>query len=588
MTVEIGLVLFLLGAAVFLFATEWLPVDVVTLLLLGALILTGLLTPPEAFSGFASDIVIILCSVFVLSRALTKTGAFAMLTKLILRLGGRGYRNLLAAIMSFTAGASAFMNNTTATASFLPSVLTAGRVLGWSPSKLLIPMAFASMLGGTVTLIGTSTNVAVSGYLEREGLEPFSLFEFSPIGLLLVVTGILYMSILGHRLLPSRESETYGEQYHIKEFLFEVLLKPSSPFLGSSIEETLLAERGVTVLEVMRGAEKLFAQAGLRLQAGDVLIVKGGRESLLEVQETDGFKIQTEGEVADQDLVSEEIKMVEAVVPPQSTLAGKSLRELDFRQRFGMTALAIYRSGHVLAEPVNELPLHFGDVLLLQGPRDRLASLRQASDLWILQESSYLPGRRRKGVFLLIFFVAAVVLAATRLLDLPVAFLLAALSAVLTRCVSMEEAYQLIEWRLIVLIAGMTAFGLAMESTGTAQFLAATLLEWMQPWGVSFVLAGLAALTMALTQPMSNAAAALVMLPVALATAEQLAVDQRSVAVLIALAASVSFITPFEPSCLLVYGAGKYRFVDFIRAGLPLTILLLVILVLVVPLFWPL
>ncbi|HSS83329.1 MAG TPA: SLC13 family permease [Reyranella sp.] len=282
------------------------------------------------------------------------------------------------------------------------------------------------------------------------------------------------------------------------------------------------------------------------------------------------------------------LRIVEALLMPQSVLVGRTIEELDFRRRFGVSVIAIYRRGHTLATRIGGLPLRAGDVLLLQGSPESFQFLADNADLWVLEEIEHQPARRRKGFLVVGIFLVAVVASSLNWVPLPIAFLLAALGVVGTRLVTMEEAYNLIDWRLLILIAGMTSFGLAMQKTGAAVWLADVIVHWAAPFGTGFILAAFAVLTILLTQPMSNAAAALVVLPVAVATAHRLGLDPRAFAILITLSASLSFITPFEPSCLIVYGPGKYRFRDFMVCGLPLTVLVLAILLVMVPMLWPL
>jgi di/tricarboxylate transporter len=588
MTFPIFLVLALLAAAVVVFSFEWLPVDVTTLLLLVVLVLSGTLTFAEAFAGFASEIIIILASIFVLTGALMKTGVVDALGGLIHRVAGGRRRRILVCVMAVTSTVSAFINNTTTTAVALPAVLGVCRRSKVSPSQVLIPLAFASILGGTCTLIGTSTNVAASGYLLETGLAPFTLFEFLPVGLLMAAAGTGFLFLFAHRLLPDHREGSYTEEYEIKEYLSEIVVPPGSPLAGKAIRDAGLAALDLTVLSILRGGVRLYPDPDRRLAEGDLLIVQASREGLLKVKETAGVEIRPDLKLGDQDLIGDALKIVEAILMPQSALIGRTIKELDFRVRFGVTVLAIYRRGHALARKLTELPLEVGDVLLLQGRAESFKAIASGRDLWVLQETEHVPARRRKGLYVAGLFVAAIAAAGLDLIPLPIAFLAAALGVLLLRLITPEEAYGAVDWRLLVLIAGMTAFGGAMQKTGAAEYLAGLVVDLAAPLGIYVVMAGFVLLTMLLTQPMSNAAAALVVLPVALSAAARLDVDPRSFAVLVTLAASLSFITPFEPSCLLVYGPGRYRFADFVRAGAPLTLIALVLLLLLVPVFWPL
>ncbi len=583
-TLPIFLVLFLLVTVVIVFSKEWVPVDVATLLLLCVLVLLGILDIEEAFSGFSNDIIIILGSIFVLSGALMKGGVMDRLGAVISRVAGGSRTKVLLCVMPVTTFISSFMNNTTTTAVLMPAVLGVCKRSKVSPGKVLIPLAYASMLGGTCTLIGTSTNVAGSGYVKAAGLEPFSMFEFLPVGAAVAVAGILFITFVGHRLLPQTREADYSEAA-MREYLSEVVVTPGSPLAGQELRGAPLAQMGLQVRAVLRGNRRLEAEPHVRLEEGDVLLVQASREGLLQVKDTAGIEIRPDLKMG---LTSETRTIAEALLMPQSAFIGRSIRELDFRRRFGLTVLAIYRQGHTLATRIGGLPLRAGDVLLLQGRPERFRALADNADLWILEEMEHQPDRRRKGLWAIGIFLVAVVASSFGWVPLPIAFLLAALAVIGTRLITMEEAYNLIDWRLLILIAGMTAFGVAMQKTGAASYLAGLIVAWFSPLGTVAVMLAFIVLTMLLTQPMSNAAAALVVLPVAMSTAQKLGLDPRTFAVLVTLSASLSFITPFEPSCLIVYGPGKYRFRDFVVAGTPLTAMVVILILLLVPLIWPL
>ena len=445
MTFEILILFLLLAAALCVFLLEWLSVDVVTLLLLVALVLFGILTPEEVFSGFANEIIIILCSVFVLSAALVKTGVMNWLGHAIHALVGGNEFRILVSVMLLSAGLSAFLSNTTAVALLLPVVLGLSRESRVSPGRILIPLAFASMLGGTCTLIGTSTNLAASGMILKMGLEPFSLFEFVQIGLVLVVVGTLYMAFLGHRLLPRTAPATLTEEYKIKEYLTEVIVPEGSTLAGRSLEEAPLLDRGVTVLSIQRGERRIYPGPQRRLREGDRLIVQATREGLLYVQETPDLVIQADGPLNDTDLVTDSIQLVEAIIMPRSTLIGHTIRKSRFRQRYGVSVLALYRKGVSLAEGLANLRFKVGDVVLLQGPADRLAPLQEARDLWILEESEHALFGKRRGSYALGALGLAVLLGGLQVIPLSIAFLFGALAVILLKCITVEEVYGFIE-----------------------------------------------------------------------------------------------------------------------------------------------
>jgi len=587
MTVEIFMVLALLVAVVVCFALEKVPVDVTTLLLLCALVLLRLLSFRDAFSGFASEIVVVLASRFVRSGALARSGAMDAFAALVHRLAGGSRTRILLCLMPATALVAAFLHNTTTTAVFLPAVLGLCRRSRIAPGQILMPFAFASMMGGTCTLLASSTTIAASGYLRSMGLPPIGLFEFLPVGLAIVATGVLFTVFVGARLLPKTGEASLTDEYGIREYLTEVVVTDGSPLAGRQIQDLRLGAMGLTVLAVHRGPETLHPGPETVLAAGDQLIVKTRREGLVEVRRTRGLEIVPDLHLSDRDLAGGVLRIVEAIVMPQSILLGRTLRDADFRRRFGLTVIAIHRRGHALPSRIGSLALRVGDVLLLQGREESFAALA-GTDLWVLDETAQRPVHPRQRLVAVGLFVLAVIAAALGVVPLGIAFLLAALTAVVLKLITAEEAYKAIHWRLIVLIAGMTSFGTVMQTSGTAAYLANRIVAAGSPFGLPAIMLGFAVLTMLLPQPMSNAAAALVVLPVALSAAARLHVPPRTFGILVTLAASISYITPFEPSCLLVYGPGKYRFRDFLIAGAPLALLLLAVLMALLPFFWPL
>ncbi len=588
----IAFVLGLLVLAIIFFARETLPVDIVTLLVLLALIVTRILTPQEAFSGFGNEVIIILGSVFIISGALRESGVVDWLGEKIGGFTRGGEGSQLAVLMGSVAGFSAFMNNTTVTALLLAPVSGMAKKRGVSPSKFLMPLAFASILGGTCTLIGTSTNVAVRGFLAGAGLPPLGFFELTPVGLVIVAAGILYMILIGRHQLPDLPPErSLSEDYGLREYLSEIVIRDDSPLAGQSLRESDLGKLGFRVLQLHREGRSLPTRPSLKLAAGDVLVVNGPVQSLIKVRETEGIDIRPDVKFGDKELSADEREIIEVIVTPQSELRGHRIQDLDLPARFGVAVLAINRHGRRLRDKIKSVRLETGDLLLVQGPREAMDSLRKSPDFAVFGEPNTTSHRGKKGMLVLGFLVLGVILGGLDVIPLSAALLGAAVATVLTRCMPIHKVYECVEWRLIVLIAGMTAFGVAMDRTGAAGWLASLVVWGLEPFGSTVILAGFVLLTVFLTQPMSNAAAALVVLPIALSTAEKLGLNGRTFAVAVTFSASVSLIAPFapfEPSSLLVYGPGKYRFMDFLKVGGMLTLLLIAIVVLLVPVFWPL
>ena len=588
MTYEIIVVLLLLAAAMIAFFLERLPIDVITMSLLAALVMLGILTPSQAFSGFANEVIVVLCSVFVLSGALVSSGVMESVGKVIHDLAGRSEARAVTAIMAVSAVMSGFISNTNSTAILMPAVMEFSRRAKFSASRLLIPLAYASMLGGACTLIGTSTNLASSGLMRTFGLEPISMFELAPVGLVMVAVGTVWMATVGYRTLPKHQPATLREEFAIDNYLSQIKVGEGSDLVGMTLKSAWLGDAGATVLAVLRDGKKIFPSAEEVVMAGDILVIQASRTELLDLDEHPDLSFGPLDSHADEDFAADDVKLAEAVVMPRSRVQGKTLRKLNLRRRYGVTVLAAYRRGTSCATDIAGLRLREGDVLLLQGSPEGLALLQSNESIWVLGELGRQRFRRRRGSIALVALLGAVAAAAVGWVPVSVALLVASLIVVLTRGVASADVYGLIEWRVIVLIGGMTSFGVAMQESGAADYLAGVITRLALPFGLYAVMSAFILLTMALTQPLSNAAAALVVLPVAMSTASQIGVDPRSLAILVTLSASLSFIAPLEPACLLVYSPGRYRFSDYVKAGIPLTIIAFVVLLLLVPLLWPL
>lgn len=590
MTPQIALVLTLLVLTLVLFPLEIISVDIIALSGLLLLIAFGILSPEQAFASFGSEMMLLLGSIFVIAGALMKTGMLDSMGLYLYRHCGGSYRTLIVSIILIVCCISAFMNNTVVTAVFLPAVMAIARRAKLPPSKLLIPLAFASMLGGTCTLIGTSTNVAASNLLRSRGMQPFGLFEFLPVGLAIVAGGTLYFLIAGTKLLPSRGGGELTQSYHVKDYLTEAAIRKGCPFLGKRIDEAGFQETaGVTLLGIIRAKETLMAPEGHEvLQANDILLLEAQVEGIHRFRQNAGVEIKGDVALGDQSLESATVKLVEVMIGPSSRFLGRTLKEIDFRRRYGLTALAVSRLGRDVVEKVGKIPLLVGDVLLVQGPEARLNDLRETANVLVLGDLSHFLLQRGKGIYVVTFFVIALVLGALDVLSLGTAVLGAAILTILARAVPGEEVYRLIDWRLMMMIGGMTGFGQAMVTTGADRYLANIVMTSLGGLGTHGILAGFFILTVALSQPLSNAASALAVLPIALAAAEGLGANPRTFAVVITIAASASFMTPLEPSCVLVYTPGRYRFMDFLKVGLPLTLVVMVIVLSLVPVIWKL
>lgn len=779
MTPQIALVLGILGLAVALFVTGRLRMDLVALLVLGVLTLTGLVTPVEALSGFSSPAVVTVWAVFILSGGLSRTGVASLVGRRISRLAGQGEARLLAVVMLTAGVLSAFMNNVGVAALLLPVIMDIARRTGRHPSKLLMPLAFGCLLGGLTTLIGTPPNILVSDALGDYGLRPFQLFDYTPVGLAVLLAGVAFMALVGRNLLPARDptresrlptSADLRQFYDLGERLFvihlpsdsslagktltesrlgtalglnvvaiirdgqtrlapdpdavlrsgdrllvegqpdrlaelrgqqyltleedtlpverlasaeiewvEVELSPRSPLLGQTLrqidfrhrfgvivlalrrggllrrtdlegiplqsgdillvqghrgqiealredpdllvsgprgaevyhlEERLMVVRvpqdsslvgktltesrlgdafGLGVLGIVReGATHLMPEPAERLRAGDTLLVKGKREDLLTVRGLQSLEIDQRAAPDLGELESERVGLVEAVLSPHTGLAGKTLRELHFREKYGLNVLAIWREGRVYRSNLRDMALRFGDALLLYGPRARLGMLGREPDFLVLTEGAQEAPRLDKAPLAALVMGAVLLPVILGWLPISIAAVLGATLMVLAGCLTMEEAYRFIEWRAVFLIAGMLPLGMAMEQTGAARFLADHVVGIVGGLGPLAVIAGMFILTALAAQIIPTAAVAVLMAPIALNTASDLGISPYALMMAVALAASASFLSPVaQPANVLVMGPGGYRFTDYIKVGFPLILVVLAVVLLVLPLVWP-
>jgi di/tricarboxylate transporter len=780
MTIEIALVLSILAMAVVLFVTERLGMDVVALLVLGGLALSGLVTPAEALSGFSNPAVVTVWAVFILSGGLARTGVASVIGRQVLRLAGQGEVRLLVVIMLTAGLMSAFMNNVGVAALLLPVVMDIARRMGRPPSKLLMPLAFGSLLGGLMTLIGTPPNILASDALRDFGLQPFRLFDFLPVGLAVMLAGVAFMALVGRHLLPARDvAEAFsdpkrrgvGQAFDLREQLIALRLPENSALLGKTLAESRLgAALGLNIIGILRDGRSQLApdpatvlQAGDRLlgtgsldrlaklpgqlrliangenltvenlvsrdieiaelglsprssllgqtlqqidmrrrfginvlaiwrdgkprrtrlhdvalQLGDTLLVQGPRSDLEKLRESPDFLLSSaevaevyhlherllavqiphdsalvgktlaesrlgdafglmvlgivregnshlapsasaklmrgdtllvEGDPADlltlqglqsleiepqaapdlRQLETERVGLVEAILSPYTTLAGQTLSQLRFREKYALNVLAIFREGQTYRSNLRDMALQFGDALLLFGPRDKLKVLGREPDFIVLVEDVQEPPRLSKAPLAGLVMVGVLLPVIVGWLPISIAAVVGATLMVLLGCLTMEEAYRFIEWKAVFLIAGMLPLGIAMQQSGAAQFLAGGVVGAVGDLGPLVVMAGLFILTTLATQVMPNPAVTVLMAPIALTTAGSLNLSPYSLMMLVALSASASFLSPVaHPANVLIMGPGGYRFVDYLRVGLPLTLVTLVVVLLVLPIFWPL
>lgn len=779
MSLEIALTLGIIGITIVLFISEKLRVDLIAMLVLGALALTNLVTPKEALSGFSNPAVVTVWAVFILSSGLSRTGVANIVGRYVIRLAGESEVRLLIVIMLTAGIMSAFMNNIGVAALFLPVVINIARKLDLNPSKLLMPLAFGTLLGGMTTLIGTPPNILASDALRAYNLETFNFFDFLPVGSVILISGIVYMVVLGRRLLPTRDiGKEFGESerefrqvfglqerlfitripfgsiitgktladsrleatlglnviglirdgitqlapapdttieandrllvtgkpdtlatlrsqrqvivadestsakslvseaigvveltltpkssligrtleqvdfrqhyganvlgicrsgtpirthlqeiplrqtdallvqihnerlasveaspdleivtggssigYQLQERLFSITIPEKSTLAGQTLAQTRLGDAyGLMVLGILRGEEiYLMPMPDAILSTGDTLIVEGRAEELAQIYSGEDLELDDERVPSMRDLESSSYSWVEAVLAPQSNLSGKNLRQIHFREKYGLRVLAIWREGQAYYSNLRDMIIHYGDALLLHGRREKLRLLASERDFIVMAEEIQEPPRWRKAPIAALIMFGVIVVVLPGWLTIAVAAIIGASLMVLSGCLTMDEAYQDIDWRAVFLIACMLPLGIAMQTSGTADFMATFVIQLAGDYGGIAIMAGLFIMATAASQFMPNAVVTVLMAPIAINTANNMGLSPYALMMTIAIAASAAFLSPVgHPANVLVMGPGGYRFSDFIRVGLPLTILVLIITLLVLPIFWPL
>ena len=674
MTADVLIVFALIVVAIVLFAWERVSFDVTAVLIMAILMLSGILTPEEGLAGLSNAATVTIGAMFVLSEGLRRTGLLSLVGDYFSRLGEQNYWLALAAMMGMIGVVSAFINNTAAVAIFIPVVIGVAADLRVSASKLLMPLSFAAMLGGVCTLIGTSTNILVSSIAEKNGLAPFSMFEFTPMGVVFFAVGLAYLFFLGIWLIPERRgSGDLTSDYEMNAYLTDVIIEPESRYVGRPLPESpLTRDLDLDVLSVFhsdedangdagtpRGPEASTAdqhrgtseeegdrqvpgsrgherksEAGRRegsrrkahrqkttattpqaiapasygeggaggedgentqpqrrdgavLEAGDVLRIRGNAEEIEKLVAREGVHLRPTKEWYDIDLERGSDALVEVVVAPDSPLVSETIGSIDFRERFGAIPLAVRQRGKLQQNDLGYIRLSGGDAVLLMMDRDRIGEVSQDDSFVLSSEvggSQYRWGRIGPALAIL---AGVVGLAAFDVLPIVVTAVTGCVLMVLTGCLTTQEAYEAINWKVIFLLAGVLPLGTAMDKTGAADLLSTVLLSGLGDLGPTAVLSGFFFLSMMLTNVVSNQATAALLAPIAIQSAGTLGVAPRPFLVAITFAASLSFMTPVGyQTNTMIYGPGQFKFTDFTKVGTPLNLLFWIIATLLIPVFW--
>jgi di/tricarboxylate transporter len=591
MSFEIILVLAVAIGAVILFATEKLSVDLIALLIMASLLTFGIVSPEEGISGFSNKATVTVAAMFIISAGLFKTGAVSYLGKVTTLVFKKNYWLGLVTVMVAVGFFSAFINNTPVVAVFIPVLLGVAKEIKVSASKLLMPMSFASMFGGVCSLIGTSTNILVSSIAEERGQPPFSMFEIAPLGLVMFVAGSVYMLLIGIRLIPDRRSEgDLIESFNLQEYIAEVVLLKDAASAGHTIKDAaIVKDIDIAIIGIDREDEVIaLPPPDFVLHEGDVLRVRCDLERFKQIQSRAGVLFKSQFKWSDEDVERENIRLVEAVVAPGSELIGKSLEDLQFYERFDAAVLAIRHRGKLMRVRLSDTKLSAGDAMLLEVRSERYNQLRQNPAFVIISEIEQPVVRKDKLIPALLIVVGVILTATLGIAQIVETAIVGAVLLILVGCLTMEEAYRAIQWRIIFLLAGVLTLEAAMENSGAAPLISSTMISVVSRWGgLVALLSAFYLMTFIFTEMMSNNATAALLTPVAIATANTLHVSPRPFLVAVMFAASSSFMTPVGyQTNTLVYGPGQYRFADFLRVGTPLNLMFWLIATLLIPYFW--
>ena len=570
--------------AMTMFASEKVRVDLVALITLGLLVALGIVSPEQALSGFSNEATVTVAAMFALALGIERSGALDPIINLLSRI--RNPWQLSLGMMLAIAPLGAFIKNTALVATFLPLALRVCQRTNTSPARVLMPMAFAAQMGGVCTLIGTSSNLLVDSLAQKQGLPPFGIFEFTPLGVMLAIAGIIYLMVIGRWLLPKHLDNAISGPLQVGKYVTELKVMSDSTVVGQTIAEARLGDQGVYPLELLRGDQHMWSPRTQKLSPGDVLLVRGEWDKLEQFRKHAGLEINpefTHAENGDKANV-----LVEAMVAPASTAEDRTLRDLDLQASYDATVLGIHRRGHLLRDQIRDVAFQTGDVLMMLLPADAVGRLRRDDRFVVLNERDDARRPRYKAFVAIGIMAAVVIVSALRWLPIPIAAICGVAAMALTRCFGRKDVYQGMDWKIIILLGAILPLGTAMETTGLAHVVVSGALDIIGNHGTIAALAMVYVLTALLTELMGHNPSVVLMVGIAASVAHAVHADPRPFVVAVAFAAATSFATPVGyPTNTMVYYSGGYRFLDFTKVGVPLIALFCALSMLLIPKIWP-
>jgi len=591
--VEIWIVSGILLVTLFILITELLPLDVASIGIIASLALTGILAPVEAVSGFANPAVITVAAMFLISRGLIRSGVVEMLSNWVSSFAGGNPRLAIVSVFFIVGLSSAFINNTPVVVLFIPVIMSMCCQFNLSPSKYLIPLSYASILAGTCTLIGTSTNIIVSDLSAGYGYGKIGMFELAKAGIPIAISGIIFIWLAAPKLMPNMANPACElENDDHRKYLSHFIMPKTCPLIGREPREAIRKSYpSIEVIELVRYDHIFYPDRdSVQIAGDDLLLVKGSAKDLVRMMRDNGLDTSPTTEIVRQVSANNDRMIVEMIIPPQSRVLGGRLRNVGTLKGPDVHVIAIQRSGlHYTERKIHDIRLKVGDILLVQLTWDKLDLLRTATDYIIVEDVHHAIAQKEKARYAALIFAGVVTLAATGLLDIMIAAITGVFLMFVTGCLTVRDAYRALQGNVLMLIAGTIALGIALEKSGAGRLYAEWLLELLKNFSPTVVLGCIVLLTSISTQLLSNNATAVLILPVAISAALELGVNPKAFIIAVCYGASACFATPIGyQTNLLVYGPGGYRFSDYLKMGIPLNVMVLILGTLLIPVFWPL